>query len=282
MKTVLMTGATSGFGLLATQMFLQKGHRVIATGRTLTRRSHLLQKEREQYGDRLIEMDFDVTNAEERKALLHKIQEYKIDVLVNNAGYGAFGPLEEASDETIRRQFEVNFFGLTFLCRDLLPHLRETQGRIVNISSCFGFIGFPLTSLYCASKYAVEGLSESLFYEMSPHGVGVSLIEPGGFRTSFNQNAEWTESKSHNSIYSRQIENFKKMRDKLMARPNPPDPQLVVDAIYTAAIATKPKLRYTVGRDAVSAKVSKKLLPGRIFISLTNRIYKRAFFKELS
>ena len=112
----------------------------------------------------------------------------KLDALVNNAGYGLFGVFEELSEDLIRKQMEVNFFGCVLLTQALLPSIRATRGVILNLSSMLGFFAPPMSSLYCASKFAIEGWSESLHFELAPHGVRVVLIEPGSFNTQFGSN----------------------------------------------------------------------------------------------
>jgi short-subunit dehydrogenase len=163
-RTIVITGATSGFGLSLVREFLKNGDKVIATGRNLTMRQEVFAAERAKYKDQLIEKNLDITSDTESLELKKYLedQSLKIDVLINNAGHGLFGALEDLSTQQIRQQFEVNFFGLVNLTQLLLPLLIKASGKIFNFSSVFGFTGFPLSSAYCASKFAVEGFSESL------------------------------------------------------------------------------------------------------------------------
>ncbi len=187
MKTVLITGCSSGFGKEMVPLFLERGWRVIATMRNPTPQLPEPQ---------LTLLKLDVTKPEDRKHISKYIQNElggQLNCLINNAGYGLFGALEDLNETQIRQEMEVNFFGLALLTQDLLPFLRHSKGRIINLSSILGFWGIPLSSLYCASKFAVEGFSESLFHELKPLGIQVALVEPGGYQTGFMDKSVWGE-----------------------------------------------------------------------------------------
>jgi short-subunit dehydrogenase len=132
----------------------------------------------------------------------YTIEKYgRIDILINNAGYGAFGFLEEASDEEIKNQFDVNFFGLIDCIRGVVPQMRKQKnGKIINISSIAGRFGLPFTSLYNSSKFAVEGLTECLHYELSLFGIDIKTVAPGSFRTGFHDSVNFTESKKKEEL----------------------------------------------------------------------------------
>jgi len=145
----------------------------------------------------------DVTVKSEIKSVIdYTIEKYgRIDVLINNAGYGAFGFLEEASDEEIRNQFDVNFFGLIDCIRVVVPQMRKQKsGKIINISSIAGRFGLPFTSLYNSSKFAVEGLTECLHYELSLFGIDIKTVAPGSFRTGFHDSVNFTESEKKEEL----------------------------------------------------------------------------------
>lgn len=282
MKAVLITGATSGFGKGLVVEFLKNNFKVIATGRKLTSRKDIFLKEREEYKDNLVELDLDVTSTEEIQKIGDYFTNTRLDLLINNAGFAVFGPAETCEEEKIRKQFEVNFFGLVFLTQKLLPHLRLSKGHIINFSSVFGIMGFPLSSFYCASKYAVEGFSESLSYEMKPFGVKVTLIEPGGYRTNFNTNAEWgMNTEAPKSAYYKQIKNYTSFRDKLANRPNPPNPQEVIKGVLQIAKNSSPKLNYTFGKDAFITKIMRKTLSRTMFHKLTGNYINKILSKEI-
>lgn len=214
MRKVLITGATSGFGKLLVDAFLTNGDFVIASGRQLNSRPEIFENERVKYSRRFLEIEMDVTLADQvqQAASLIKQKLGHIDILINNAGFGLFGALEDIQDPEIRYQMEVNFFGTVSVTRAFLPMLRIARGKIFNFSSVFGFMGFPLTSLYCASKFAVEGLTESLRGELAPHGVQVCLIEPGGYRTNFGKNLSWSQA-DPDSIYHVQMKNYRMIHE---------------------------------------------------------------------
>src|SRR5437868_4806455 len=216
-KTVLITGTSTGFGHALVPRFLNVGWTVLATMRNAESRQDLYKDEAAKTADRLFIINLDVAAAEDRAAVAQFIDnrfDGRLDCLVNNAGFGLFGALEDVSEAQIRNQMEVNFFGLVLLTRQLLPHLRRARGRIINVSSVLGYTGMPLSALYAASKFAVEGLSESLDYELRPHGVQVAIVEPGGFRTGFRSNLAYGEkSFDESSAYSSQFAAFTRYRE---------------------------------------------------------------------
>lgn len=273
-KIALVTGATSGFGHGSVVGLLDKGFLVIATGRNLSQRPEVFESLRLKYPNNLIESDFEVTSALQRSQVVKKLEELGgLDVLVNNAGYGLFGPLEIATDEQIRHQMEVNFFAPTFLVRDALPLLRSSKGTVINISSVLGFSGFPLASLYCASKFALEGLTESLALELKIHGVDFALIQPGGYPTKFNSGTLWTGDDRRNlSIYKAQINSYKKLRDKFSSRPNGQDPNEVITAIVSIAEGKHRQFRSTLGKDASLTYFMRKLIPRNLFHTLYQKL----------
>ena len=279
MRTVMITGCTSGFGQLLVKRFLHNGDLVIATGRKITQRKEILKAERELYGKNLIEMDLDVTVAAERARVISQLS--SLDILVNNAGYGLSGALEDSGEAQIRHQMEVNFFGTVFMTQDCLPLLRKSKGQIFNFSSAFGFVGFPLTSLYCASKFAIEGFSESLAHEVAPHGVQVCVIEPGAYRTGFGKKMLWGErSENRNSPYHLQTQNYQRLHLKLSTRQNPPNPQDVADKIFQLSQAKNLPMRVRCGKDANTTHWFKRLVPSGVFHGISRRFYNKIFLKD--
>ncbi|ARU05742.1 short-chain dehydrogenase/reductase [Comamonas serinivorans] len=178
-----ISGSTAGFGLALVHCALRHGLRVVATGRHLTTRDVGLTP-----GDRLLLLDLDVSEPAQIQAAVGAALAHfgRIDVLVNNAGYGYQSSVEEGDDDAIRQQFEVNCFGLFALTRAVLPHLRaQRAGHIVNVTSVAGFIGSPGMGYYAASKHAVEGWSDALAAEVRPLGIHVTCVAPGPFRTDW-------------------------------------------------------------------------------------------------
>ncbi len=282
MKIVLVTGATSGFGKSIVQKFLQEDNfLVLATGRNINERKQIFQEERKIFPDRLIELPLDVTKKEDFYKIKETIEKKfsKLDILINNAGYGVFGPLEEISEEVIREQMEVNFFGPTLSTKILLPLIRKVKGKIINMSSVFGFMGFPMTSIYCASKFAVEGLVESLWGELRPHGVQVCLVEPTGYRTNFNKNIQWVGLDKDNSPYSTQMKNYK-IFNRNLTNGKGQSPKEVSEKIFELASSKSIPLRVAIGKGSSLAVKSRKLLPPNIYFYLIGKRLKKLFLKE--
>lgn len=192
-KTIFITGASRGFGKLWTEAFLRRGDKVIATARNLSALDDLVTK----YGNNFLPLQLDVNDRSAGFAAIAKAREHfgSIDVLINNAGYGLFGTIEETSEKEARDQIETNFFGLLWLSQAVLPIMRKQgHGHIIQLSSVLGLISRPVLGLYAASKFAVEGLSESLAAEVKDFGIHVSIIEPSGFDT------EWGSSSAAHTV----------------------------------------------------------------------------------
>lgn len=187
-KTIFITGASRGFGKLWAEALLKRGDKVIATARNLSALDDLVNK----YGNNVLALQLDVNDRNNDFASILKAKEHfgNIDVLINNAGYGLFGAIEEMTEKEVRDQMETNFFGLLWLSQAVLPIMREQRhGHIIQLSSVLGLISRPVLGLYAASKFAVEGLSESLAAEVKAFGINVSIIEPTGFDTDWGSSS---------------------------------------------------------------------------------------------
>ncbi|KFF03044.1 SDR family NAD(P)-dependent oxidoreductase [Flavobacterium reichenbachii] len=195
-KVILITGATKGFGRIWAEAFLKRGDSVIAAGRNITALEDLKNK----YGDLVLPIQLDVNDRKASFEAVNKAKEHfgRIDVLINNAGYGLFGAVEETSEEEARNQMETNFFGVLWLTQAVLPIMREQKsGHIIQVSSFLGLITLPVLGLYNASKFAVEGLTETLASEVKGFGINVSLVEPNGYTTDWSgESAFQTQSLS--------------------------------------------------------------------------------------
>lgn len=196
-KIILITGCSSGFGLATAAHLASKGHRVIASMRNLTKQGSL-QSELNKKNAAADIIQLDVTNQKSLENTFDYI-EHKygyLDVLVNNAGYGIGGFFEDLTEEEIRQQMETNFFGVQNVTRKTIPLMRQRKkGKIINISSVSGFSGSPAFGAYAASKWALEGFSESLHYELKLFGIDVHLIEPGTYKTNiFADNARYAKN----------------------------------------------------------------------------------------
>jgi len=281
-RVVLITGCSSGFGESLVPLFLKNGWIVIASLRNGEKRTSLFTEELRAHSDSLAILPLDVTQEKDRNNAFSFINDRygRLDCLVNNAGYGQFGSLEDTSETQFRDQVEVNLFGPAFLTRQLLPLLREAEGKVLFISSTFGFTGFPLSSVYCSSKFAIEGLAESLYYELQPHKVQVGIIEPGGFRTRFGQNAKWgTRSHDSTSPYYLQSENYRLFKQNLGSRKGN-DPLAVAKLVVKTAIQKNVKLRQRAGSDSTSAYFLRKLLPETMFQLAWSKICRNIFLRE--
>lgn len=269
MKVILITGSSSGFGKEMTVDLLKAGHRVIASMRNAHEREHLFSNIPENLKANLTLLPLDVTLEEERKATSQFIKEKfdgKLDILVNNAGYGMYGALEDISEEQIRHQLEVNFFGATLLIRELLPYLRESKGKIINISSLMGRFSLPLGSVYSASKYAMEGITEGLYYELKPFGVQITTVEPGAHRTGFIKAVIWGEgSKNEKSPYYFLTNALEGFMQKMASRDKGTPSKGVSVLVQKLINSRKMPRRVLVGKDAVATGWMQKILPESIY-----------------
>jgi NAD(P)-dependent dehydrogenase (short-subunit alcohol dehydrogenase family) len=188
-KTWFITGASRGFGRIWAEAALQRGDKVTATARKLEDIVDL----KERFGDAVLPMALDVTNSEQVSQVVQQAFKHfsRLDVLVNNAGTSLFAATEEASDEQIRDLFDANYIGMVRVLRSALPLLRKQgSGHILGVSSGLGITALPLIGFYCATKWAVEALHESLAQEVRPFGIKVTLVEPGAYATDFGKSAE--------------------------------------------------------------------------------------------
>jgi NAD(P)-dependent dehydrogenase (short-subunit alcohol dehydrogenase family) len=244
-KTIIITGSSSGIGKATALYFSQKGWNVAATMRKPEDEKDI----KESSSMKLYRLD--VQDEDSIKKTIEKvISDFgKIDVVLNNAGYGAKGPFEAASKGQIKRQFDVNVFGLMAVIQHILPHFRQNNsGAIINVSSIGGRLTIPLYSLYHGTKWAVEGFSESLAYELAQFGIKVKIIEPGTIKTDFTGRSEDTLKKEGLDSYESFIKNCDEQFAKFINKAA--DPKLVAQTIYKAATDTSKRLRYIVGKDA--------------------------------
>tara|TARA_B100000424_G_scaffold152232_1_gene116201 strand:- start:1844 stop:2698 length:855 start_codon:yes stop_codon:yes gene_type:complete len=248
-KVVIITGASRGFGELIAKKFQKENFQVIATMRNIDSSPSLKKLENLDIKKLDVTVKSDIKNVVD-----YTVEKYgRIDILINNAGYGAFGFLEEASDEEIRNQFNVNYFGLIDCIKGVLPQMRKQKdGVIVNISSIAGRFGLPFTSLYNSSKFAVEGLTECLHYELSLFGIDIKTVAPGSFRTGFHDSINFTEDEKKEDLDVVR-ENLKKaLEDGIKNQPPFPfgfgNNDDVANFVFKKSI-TKSKVSNFIGRD---------------------------------
>jgi len=260
-KVVLITGASSGIGKETAKLLVENGHLVYGAARRLDKMNDL-----KEAAIKLLEMD--VTNDESMVKGIQKIieTEKRIDVLVNNAGYGSFGALEDVPLSEAKYQFEVNIFGLARLTQLVLPHMRKQQsGKIVNISSMGGKFGEPHGAWYHATKFAVEGLSDSLRMELKQFKIDVVIIEPGAIKSEWGGIAKENLLKvSGNTPYKNLAAKHAALIDETYKRVGS-EPIVIAKTIAKAINSNNPKTRYTVGGGAKLLLFMRRILSDKLF-----------------
>jgi NAD(P)-dependent dehydrogenase (short-subunit alcohol dehydrogenase family) len=274
---VFITGTSSGFGLQASVALAKAGYHVVASMRDLERRNALDEAIRVAgVEDHITCMQLDVTDSNRVESTIKEVINRfgRVDVLINNAGYAAGGFAEEIPLEDWREQFETNFFGVVSMTQAVIPYMRERQkGKIINVSSISGSIGFPLLAPYAASKFAVEGFSESLRLELLPFGIDVVLVKPGSYNTEI-----W--SKGVNSFRMKEtspyFEKFQGIIRYIQSIGNiAANPEEVIQTLVKVCKLRKPKLRYPVGKGVRRGIFLKQIVPWSWIESLMKRRYKK-------
>ncbi|MEO6870163.1 MAG: SDR family NAD(P)-dependent oxidoreductase [Ginsengibacter sp.] len=242
-KTILITGASRGFGKIWTEAFLKRGDNVIATSRNIDH----LQELADKYGDAILTLQLDITSKADCIAAVNSAKQHfgTIDVLINNAGYSVFGTIEENSEKEARDLFDANVFGTLWMTQAILPIFRkQNHGHIIQLSSVMGINTLPTMGLYSATKFAVEGLSEALQAEVKDFGINVTMIEPNSFKTDFFGSS---------AIESAPIDAYAKVTSDFRngdgVKPeNIGDPNATIKAIMSIVDAEKPPLRLFLGK----------------------------------
>ena len=248
-KTWLVTGASRGLGAAIVRAVLDAGDRVVATARS----REVLTEAFGPDSDQLLSVSLDVTDPAAAKAAVDAAVAAfgRVDVLVNNAGYGHLSVFEESTAEDARAQYDTNVFGLMHVTRAVLPVMRARRsGRIFNVSSVGGIVGGPSGTLYCASKFAVEGFSESLAGEVAPFGIQVTIVEPGFFRTDFLEPTSVKYGSAPIADYAETSAALKGFYDS-RSRNQAGDPYRLGQALITLADAAQQPTRWCAGTDAV-------------------------------
>ncbi|ASZ17580.1 TPA: SDR family oxidoreductase [Bacillus paranthracis] len=277
-KVAIITGSSSGFGLLTTLELAKKDYLVIATMRNLEKQANLLSQATQlNLLHNITVQQLDVTDQNS----IHNFQLFlkeinKVDLLINNAGYANGGFVEEIPVEEYRKQFETNLFGAISITQLVLPYMRvQKSGKIINISSISGQVGFPGLSPYVSSKYALEGWSESLRLEVKPFGIDVALVEPGSYNTNI-----WEVGKQLATNQSDTTSPYKEYMDKIQKHINSGsdtfgNPIDVANKIVEIAESKRTNLRYPIGKGVKFMIFAKKILPWRLWEYLVLRSFKK-------
>jgi NAD(P)-dependent dehydrogenase (short-subunit alcohol dehydrogenase family) len=274
-KVALVTGSSSGIGFETAILLARSGYHTYASMRNIKKSKKITDMaDKENLSLQFVELD--VNNDNSVKDAIDKIvgEKNRIDVLVNNAGYGLFGSLEDMSLEEIKSQFETNFFGVIRVIQNSLPIMRKQQGGgfIVNISSVGGRMSVPVLSAYNSTKFALEGMSESLSYELEPFGIRVVIIEPGFIRTNImNSSILSKKSQVPNSPYFSLTQKVAKHFNSMVNDPSSTHPEEVAKTILKAITSESRQLRYTVGNDADSIIQAKKTMLDTDFENLIKK-----------
>jgi len=257
-KVAIVTGSSSGIGFETSLALAREGYFTYATMRDTTK-SNKIKEIAQKENLKINVLELDVDDEKSVKSTIAQIldQKQRIDVLVNNAGWGLWGCVEDVSVDEFKEQFETNFFSIIRLIQEVAPAMRKQgSGTIVNVSSVVGRIGFPASPAYISSKFALEGLSESLRFEFAPFGVDVVIIEPGVIKTNFMKNMKMAKKSELDTVY-KDITTKVVYGVKMMAEMGTP-PKEVANAIVKAIKAKKPLPRYIVGNDALMFLEAKK------------------------
>ena len=243
-KTIFITGASRGFGKIWAEAFLKRGDKVAATARNTDTLKDLAAR----YGDALLPLQLDVTDRAASFAAIQKANKHfgQIDVVINNAGYGLFGAIEETSEQEARDQMEANVFGLLWVTQAVLPIMRaQGHGHIIQVSSVLGMATLPVLGLYNASKWAVEGLSETLATEVKAFGINVTLVEPNGFTT------DWGGASAVHTQPLKVYDGLKAAFQAGVTEDSFGRPEATADAVLALVDAANPPLRLFLGKVAL-------------------------------
>ena len=268
LSVAVVTGSSSGIGLAASLALAKNGYLTYATMRNLAKQDSIQSvAEKEHLPVRTVQLD--VTDENSVKNAIQSIlsESGRIDLLVNNAGYGMTGAFEDIGMDEIKSLYETNVFGVIRVTQAVLPIMRKQgSGRIINISSGAGRIGYPGGSAYVSSKFALEGLSESMAFEVEQFGIKTVLVEPGFIRTNFAQNIVTAKkAQDPNSPYSQMMMQMKSSSHRRRMIENAPDADLVASVIVEAATAKEPNLRYLAGKDVQQMMAAKKSMSDEEF-----------------
>lgn len=271
-QVVLVTGASSGIGQAIAEHLKNQGFRVYGTSRRTPSQAGERSPGSEGGFVEMLQLDVCSDQSVSQAIAYILAKEGRLDVLINNAGFGIAGSVEDTSPEEAYQQFNTNFFGVHRMCRQVLPVMREQKnGLIINISSVAGLISIPFQSMYSASKYAVEGLTEALRIEAKPFGVNAVLVEPGDIKTGFTAQRQTVQAAETNPVYRERF--TKSVNAMVQSEVNGPPPDKVVQAVARLIAQRHPPIRVTVGWEYKAIVFLKRLLPSRLVAYVVAKLY---------
>ncbi|UKT63383.1 SDR family oxidoreductase [Pedobacter mucosus] len=241
-KTIFITGASTGLGKATAKLFLEKGWKVIATMRNPEKETELTQLQD------VVVLPLDVTDSAQIHQTVKKALSLgHIEVVFNNAGYGLVGAVESHTEQQIRAQFDTNFFGTLEVIRSFIPYFRKQQkGLFINTTSLCGLVSNPQSAVYNASKWALQGLAESMSYDLAQFGIGIKNVAPGGIKTDFMKGMQVTEDKAYEATMAKMMEGF---NDGTLMEFT--EAEQIAEVVYQAATDNEDQLTYPAGNDAV-------------------------------
>lgn len=272
-KSLLISGGSSGLGAAVIEHFAKQNWRVIV----LTRMPEAMNRvQNVEY----LRCDHTVPSLDALKDTLTEMLTNGLDLLVNNAGFALVGALETLNEEQISQEFQVNFLSHVTLTKICIPFLRINQGKIFNISSLFGSMGCPFHSLYCASKYAIEGFSEALHYELKPQRIQCCAVVPGRHHTNFGKNMHIIEpNDSLKALYQEQYNGFYKLKSELTDK-KANEPKKFAQKIFALANQNKLDPKIAVNADSLIPHLLRKYIPNRIYCWLQNKMFAKYFYPK--
>ena len=274
-NVVLVTGASSGIGKSIAEYLAKEGYRVYGTSRNRQLENDGVSFYRGGKGGGFLKIiNLDVCSEESIKKAVDYIvaKEGAINILINNAGFGIAGAVEDTSPGEAYKQFDTNFFGVHRMCRSVLPIMRrQKKGLIVNIGSVAGLVSIPFQSMYSASKYAIEALTEALRIEVKPFGIRVVVVEPGDTKTGFTGNRQFVKGSGDSSAYKGRFE--KSIGTMVKSEMNGTDPEAIAKAVTRLTYRKRPPVRVVVGFSYKLIALLKRILPSRLVEFAVSKIY---------
>lgn len=273
-KTLLISGGSTGLGLAVIEFFARANWKVIVLSRSAQTFPF------EHHNITIIDCTHSVDSISSIKNEIESHIQSGLDLLINNVGYALVGALETIDEAALLKQFEVNFLSHVLLTQKCLPFLRLRKGKIFNISSLFGSMGCPFNSLYCASKYAVEGFNEALHFELKPQHITCSVLVPGQHHTNFGKNMIVCQPKAiHNPIYQKQYQGFCRLKETLTQKKGNSLLKFA-EKVYALAHTNKLPPKILMNKDSCIPQILRKLIPSKLYHFLQHKMFSKYFYPK--